>query len=120
MAMKLFYSSTIGSAEQALDFIDTLEAPAEDSVIGMNLEGKILLWSDGARHLYGYEPDEVVGKANLAILHVPEDVAAGKPREILDAALRKGKWEGTLARVRKNGQRFTAHVMLLPRRDSIG
>jgi PAS domain S-box-containing protein len=121
MATMLFYSSAIGNAEQALHFIDNaIESPSEDSVIGMDLEGKIQLWSEGARHLYGYEPDEVVGKANLAILHVPEDVAAGKPGEILEATLRKGKWEGTLPRLRKNGQRFTAYLILMTGRDSAG
>ena len=35
-----------------------------------------------ARRLYGYEPEEVAGKANAAILHTPEDVRAGKPRAI--------------------------------------
>jgi hypothetical protein len=40
----------------------------------------------------GYEPEEV-RKANSSILHVPEDVARGKPRELLDAGLRDGKWE---------------------------
>ena len=35
-----------------------------------------------ARRLYGYEPEEVVGKANSAILHRPEDVRAGKPPQI--------------------------------------
>jgi PAS domain S-box-containing protein len=40
-------------------------------VIGKDLEGKILLWNEGARRLYGYEPEEVVGRANSSILHVP-------------------------------------------------
>jgi len=36
MATKLIYSSAIFNADQALDFIDTIEAPADDSVIGFN------------------------------------------------------------------------------------
>jgi hypothetical protein len=39
----------------------------------------------------------VVGKANSSILHTAEDVASGKPRELLDAALREGKWEALCA-----------------------
>src|SRR6185295_412545 len=118
---KLFDSAIVGNAQDAVDFIaNILESSTEYSIIGKDLEGKILLWNEGARRLYGYEPEEVVGKANSSILHVPEDVEAGKPQEIIQAALRDGKWEGTLPRMRKNGERFTARVVITPRRDSNG
>src|SRR6185369_11993379 len=118
---KLFDPTIVGNAQEALDFIgNVLESSTEYSVIGKDLDGKILLWNEGARRLYGYEPEEVVGKANSSILHVPEDVEAGKPQEIIQAALRDGKWEGTLPRMRKNGERFTARVVITPRRDSGG
>jgi PAS domain S-box-containing protein len=118
---KLFDSAIVGNAQEAVDFItNILESSTEYSIIGKDLDGKILLWNEGARRLYGYEPEEVVGKANSSILHVEEDVASGKHQEIMEAALRNGKWEGTLARARKNGQRFTARVVITPRRDSAG
>src|SRR5713101_7600083 len=121
MSTKLFDSSIVGSGAQALEFIgNILESSTEYSIIGKDLDGKILLWNEGARRLYGYAPEEVVGKANSSILHTPEDVQAGKPRELLEAALRTGKWEGTLPRLRKNGERFTARVVLTPRRDASG
>src|SRR6201997_2258006 len=105
MATKLFDSAIMGTTEQALDFIgNILESSTEYSIIGKELDGTILLWNEGARRLYGYEPEEVVGKANSSMLHTPEDVTSGKHREIMAAALRDGKWEGTLSRVRKNGQ----------------
>src|SRR5574341_417904 len=86
---------------EAADLVkNILESSTEDSIIGKDLGGKILLWNEGARRIYGYEPEEVIGKANSSILHTPEDVAAGKPREILDAALHNGKWEGTINRRR--------------------
>jgi len=116
---KLFDNAIVGNAKEAVDFIaNILESSTEYSIIGKDLDGKILLWNEGARRLYGYEPEEVVGRANSSILHVPEDVAAGKPRELLDAALRDGKWEGTTHRRRKNGQQFTARVVITPRLDS--
>src|SRR5437667_7431119 len=105
MATKLFDSAIVGTTEQALDFIgNILESSTEYSVIAKDLSGKILLWNEGARRIYGYEPDEVVGKAFSDILHSPEDVAAGRPKELLAAAIRDGKWEGTIGRVRKSGQ----------------
>ncbi|UUZ68916.1 PAS domain S-box protein [Polaromonas sp. P2-4] len=119
MPTQLFDNSIIGTSEQALDFIgNILESSTEYSIVGKDLDGKILLWNEGARRLYGYEPEEVVGKANSSILHVPEDVQSGRHREIMDTAQRDGKWEGTLNRIRKNGQRFTARVVITPRRDA--
>jgi PAS domain S-box-containing protein len=118
---KLFDSAIVGNAHEAVDFItNILESSTEYSVVGKDLDGRILLWNEGARRLYGYEPEEVVGKANSSILHTPEDVKDGTPQQILEAALRDGKFEGTLMRVRKNGQRFTARVVITPRRDAAG
>src|SRR5438477_111208 len=119
MTQKLFDSAVLREAEDAMDFLaGVLEASTEYSIIGKGLDGEILLWNEGARRLYGYEPEEVVGRAYSSILHTPEDVAAGKPQEYMDVALREGKWEGTIERVRKNGQRFTARVVTTPRRDA--
>jgi PAS domain S-box-containing protein len=117
----LFDSTVIREAQEAVDFItNTLQASTEYSIIGIGLDGKILPWNEGARRLYGYEPEEVVGRASSESLHTPEDVATGKPREIRAAALDAGKWEGTINRIRKNGKRFTARVVITPRRDGSG
>src|SRR5665213_3545500 len=97
-----------------------LESSTEYSIIGMNIEGTIVFWNEGAHRLYGYTPDEVVGKANSRILYTAEASAAGKPRQMLDLAARDGKWEGAIVRVRKSGGRFTALALITPRRDSTG
>src|SRR6266542_1927450 len=99
MGSRLFDSTVIRQAQEAMDFMaNVLEAATEYSIIGKDLDGKILLWNEGARRMYGYEPEEVVGKANSSILHTPEDVALGRPREMMEAALRDGKWEGIVGR----------------------
>jgi PAS domain S-box-containing protein len=121
MLTKMFDSTIVGNAQEAVEFISNiLESSTEYSVIGKDLDGRILLWNEGARRVYGYEPEEVVGRANAAILHVPEDVASGRDREIMAIALRDGKYEGTIGRIRKNGERFDARVVLTPRRDATG
>jgi PAS domain S-box-containing protein len=118
---RLFDSSIVGSAQEAVDFItNILESSTEYSIIAKDLTGKILLWNEGARRLYGYEPDEVIGKVNSSILHAPQDIAAGVHERIMEAALEKGKWEGTLTRQRRNGEQFTARVVITPRRDLSG
>ena len=59
---KLFGKDTVTS-EEAVEFIgNVLESSTEYSVIAMDLDGKIALWNEGARRIYGYEPGEVVGK----------------------------------------------------------
>jgi PAS domain S-box-containing protein len=109
------------SPDDALSFIvEILQSFTEYSIIGEDLNGRILLWNEGARRLYGYEPEEVIGRAQADILHTPEDIAAGKPASILQEALRRGKWEGLLTRLRKDGSRFVTRAVATPRFDTGG
>ena len=97
-----------------------LDASTEYSIIGSDLDGEIKFWNEGARRNYGYDSAEVVGKLSSAILHVPADIASGRHQEIMAMALREGKWEGTLLRERRNGNQFTAHLVVTPRRNDAG
>lgn len=118
---KHFDSSIIGTVQEALDFIgNLLESTTEHSIIATDLNGTIQLWNEGARRLYGYEEDEVIGKANVAMLHFTEEMPSDEPREILNAALANGNWKGTLQKVCKDGRRFTARVVVTPRHDVQG
>ena len=113
--------SIVGDPQAMVNFITSmLQASTEYSIIALGLDGTIRLWNEGARRIYGYAPQEVVGQAHVALLHTPADVHAGTPRAILEIALRAGKWEGSLDRVRKNGQHFTARVVITPHRDAAG
>ncbi|MES2116141.1 MAG: PAS domain S-box protein [Pseudomonadota bacterium] len=113
--------SPASAANEQSEFLQNiLESSTEYSIIGKDVNGNILLWNAGARRIYGYEPEDVIGKANSAMLHTPEDIAAGRPEQVMAAAKENGKWEGTLTRVRKNGSRFTARVVITPRCDSTG
>ncbi|HXA15806.1 MAG TPA: ATP-binding protein [Thermoanaerobaculia bacterium] len=61
MPPTLFDPTMVTTAEEAVDFIgNILESSTEYSIIGKDLDGRILLWNEGARRLYGYEPEEVV------------------------------------------------------------
>ncbi len=74
----LLDASTFLDPTDAVDFIaNVLEASTEYSIIGKDLDGRILLWNEGARRIYGYEAAEVVGKLNSDVLHDPADVDAG-------------------------------------------
>src|ERR1700682_1628387 len=105
----------------AANFIgNVLEASTETSIIGMDLEGNIQLWNEGARRLYGYEPEEVIGKANSSILLAAAEVGAGLSLRMMATALETGKFEGTVVRRRKDGTTFSARAVLTPRRDNKG
>src|SRR5437588_716967 len=107
--------------DQQVAFLNSiLESSSEYSIVAMDLAGTILAWNAGARRIYGYESADVVGKATSTLLHHPDDVKSGRAKAIFDEALRIGKWEGELRRVRKNGAQFTAHVTLTLRRDVQG
>jgi len=94
-----FDLSIIGDSGDGMDFItEILDSSTEYSIIGIDLDGTIVLWNEGARRIYGYEPDEVIGKTTSSILHTSEDVEAGLPEKILAEALARGKFEGTVAR----------------------
>ncbi|MEO6888467.1 MAG: PAS domain S-box protein [Ktedonobacteraceae bacterium] len=108
------------SAQQlnAVEFITSLlDASTEYAIIGIDIEGRILLWNEGARRMYGYTAEEVAGRANITTLSPPDYAAQGKPREITQAALHHGTWEGGIECVRKNGERFFARVVVTPRHD---
>jgi PAS domain S-box-containing protein len=121
MATTHFDRLIVGSATEALDFIGSLlESLPEYAIVAEDLAGRILLWNEGARRVYGYDAQEIVGIVQTAILHTPEDAVSGKLEEIRRAALDKGKWEETLTCVRKDGQRFRAHVLWTLRRDAAG
>src|SRR3989449_10440613 len=103
MKPALFDTSILATAQQAVEFVSNiLEASTEYSIIGKDLDGKILLWNEGARRMYGYEAGEVVDKANSEILHAPEDIAVGRPKHMIDEALRNGRGEGASSRLRKD------------------
>jgi PAS domain S-box-containing protein len=121
MAGKLFDRAPGSSVQEGIDFLaNVLESSTEYAVIGTGLDGTILLWNEGARRLYGYESEEVVGKVKTDCLHTPEDVAVDKPGDIRAVVLREGKWEGVQPRVRQNGTRFLVRDIVTPRFKDAG
>jgi PAS domain S-box-containing protein len=118
---KLFDTSIVDDPRAAADFItNILESSTEYSIVAADLKGKILLWNEGARRLYGYEPEEIVGKMYATILHTQENVEAGLPKKIMQETLQHGKFEGTITRRRRNGDRFTERVVNTLRHDRTG
>jgi protein-histidine pros-kinase len=108
-----------GAAEAYAFIGSVLEASTQYSIIATDVQGVIVLWNEGARRLYGYEPAEVIGR-HTSVLHTEVDVRAGLPATMMDAAAARGSWEGTVDRVRKDGTGFTARVVLTLRTGEDG
>jgi PAS domain S-box-containing protein len=107
--------------QDRLDFLSSLlTAPTDQAVIGLDGEGTIVLWSEAAHQRYGYDAAEVVGKADISLLHVPEERESGRPAQILDFARTHGAWQGIVVRVRKNDERFSAKVLVRARQTVDG
>jgi PAS domain S-box-containing protein len=120
MTSNCFCRSKLNDPQEITAFFESvLQSSTQYSIVGIAPDGTIQIWNEGARLLYGYEPEEIIGKANT-VLHTPEDVTSGKPREIIDSALRDGKWEGRLTSVRRDGQKFVASLLLTAAKDSAG
>ena len=81
--------------------------------------GDITNWNAGARRIKGYEQQEVID-THFSRFYVPEDAAAGMPMAALQTALREGRFENEGWRVRKDGSRFWAHVVIDPIRGELG
>ena len=97
-----------------------LAGSTEYSIIAQDLGGAILAFNKGASLIYGYCPEDVVEIANVRNLHVEEDVKSGKVDRILEVARNTGRFEAEVARRRKSGDMFPAHVTLTLRRDEEG
>ncbi len=117
MKSSLLDRSILATPEQALEFVtNILESSTEYSLIATDLDGTILLWNEGARRLYQYEPEEVIGRLNATQLNSPDETR--DTQELFVSTLRDGKWEGTLRRRRKTGEEFVARAALTPRLDA--
>jgi len=76
-------------------------------------QGIITNWNSGAARIKGYDAEEVIGQ-HFSRFYTPEDRAAGMPQKALAEALAAGRCEMEGWRVRKDGSRFWAHVIIDP------
>jgi PAS domain S-box-containing protein len=89
------------------------------AIFMLDTEGHVQSWNIGAQLLKGYTSQEVVGR-HLSLFYTPEDRQAGRPQALLDQALQQGRVEDEGWRVRKDGRRFWADVVITALRDSSG
>lgn len=85
----------------------------------LDMDGHVASWNQGARRIKGYAPREILGR-HFSEFYTEEDRAAGLPGQALATALAEGRFETEGWRVRKDGTRFQAHVIVDVIRDEAG
>ena len=96
-----------------------IESVTNYAIFVLDPKGTILSWNPGAERLKGYTTDEIIGR-NFSVFYPKEDVQAGKPQRELATAERTGRVEDEGWRLRKNGSRFWANVVITALRGEDG
>jgi PAS domain S-box-containing protein len=96
-----------------------VDSIGEYAIYMLDREGHVLTWNPGAEHIKGYKADEVLG-LHYSRFFTHEDVEQGRPAELLRQAIVKNRVEEEGWRVRKDGTRFWANVVLTAIHDSSG
>jgi PAS domain S-box-containing protein len=96
-----------------------VDAVTDYAIYMLSVDGIVSSWNPGARRFKGYEESEIVGQ-HFSRFYTPEDRATGLPERALAAARDEGKFEGEGWRVRKDGERFWASVIIDPIRNRDG
>ncbi len=96
-----------------------VEGVQDYAILMLDPQGRFASWNGGAERLTGWSSPEVLGQ-HLSLFYTPEDRAGGRPQQALDRAAAEGRYEEQGERVRKNGRRFWADVIITALRDGSG
>jgi two-component system cell cycle sensor histidine kinase/response regulator CckA len=96
-----------------------VEAVKDYAIFLLDPAGKIVSWNTGAEWMKGYKADEIIGK-NFSVLYTAEDQRQDKPFKLLEIAASEGRVDEEGWRVRKDGSRFWANVVITAIRDGSG
>jgi len=96
-----------------------LEGVQDYAILMLDVEGRVTSWNAGGLRILGYAADEILGQS-FERFFPPEEVSAGKPAEELRAAIMHRRTEDRGWRVRKDGTRFWAEVIVTSLHDGEG
>jgi PAS domain S-box-containing protein len=89
------------------------------AILMLDTEGRVTTWSEGAERIKGYKAEEIIGQ-HFSKFYTPEAAAQGKPAQELKIAAEHGRYEEEGWRVRKDGSRFWANIVVTALRDKTG
>jgi PAS domain S-box-containing protein len=96
-----------------------VEGVSDYAIFSLDPTGHVTSWNTGAQRIKGYADFEIMGE-HFSRFYPPEDRAAGLPEHVLRTATESGHYEGEGWRVRKDGTRFWASVVVTPIRNDQG
>jgi PAS domain S-box-containing protein len=88
-------------------------------VFFLDTEGRVMTWSLGAQRIKGYTPEEIIGR-HFSIFYTREALESRWPQHELQVAAAEGRFEDESWRVKKDGSRFWANVVITALRDEAG
>ena len=96
-----------------------VDAIKDYAIFLLDIKGRIATWNGGAERIKGYRAEEIIGR-HFSVFYPQDVVARGYPAEELRRAAELGRWEDEGWRVRKDGSRFWANVVITSLRDEAG
>lgn len=96
-----------------------VEQVGDYGIFMLDTKGRIISWNEGARRIKGYTAEDVIGKY-FSIFYPEEDILNGKPAWELKVARSSGKYEEEGWRLRKDGSRFWANIVITAVYDTEG
>ncbi|WP_242207066.1 MULTISPECIES: PAS domain-containing sensor histidine kinase [unclassified Pseudomonas] len=100
---------TLKRSEQQFRLL--VQGVTDYAIYMLSPEGRVSNWNQGAQRIKGYLPEEIIGQ-HFSIFYTPEDREIGEPERALEVATRVGRFENKSWRMRKDGTRFLAHVVV--------
>lgn len=100
-------------------FRHLVQGVTDYAIYMLDLGGHVSSWNQGARRIKGYEPGEIIGE-HFSRFYTAEDREAGEPDRALETARSEGRFVAEAWRVRKNGERFRASIVIDAIRDDDG
>ena len=96
-----------------------VEAVRDYAIFMLDTEGRVTTWNVGAERIKGYRASEIIGR-HFSCFYPEEDIRSNKPQLGLEAAAREGRFETEGWRLRKDGSKFWAVVIITAIRDTAG
>jgi PAS domain S-box-containing protein len=96
-----------------------VDAVQDYAIFMLDVQGHVSSWNTGAERIKGYTVSEIIGK-HFSVFYPEEDLRAGKPERELVVAAKEGRFEDEGWRLRKDGSRFWANVIISAIRDESG
>src|SRR6185437_9667734 len=94
-----------------------VEGARDHALFMLDSQGRVATWNPGAERIKGYKAEEIVGR-HFSVFYTQEDIDRGKPQHELETARREGRCEDEGWRIRKDGSRFWANVIITTLYDS--